>query len=74
MSDKERINNTALNPKGHPLRDPSLITDTEILSHNSNPDLSSTGNDFIETPIGRGPSTRLQVGREGGGGGQNRLI
>ena len=53
-------------------RPPSLITDTELMSSIANPDLSLSSNGYIEMPIGRGISTRLQV-RGGNGNVESRF-
>ena len=66
LSDTDSLCSSTLRPKPGSNRLPSLITDTELVSSISNPDLSCTSNGYIETPIGRGISTRLQV--RGGNG------
>ena len=66
MSDTDRMCSSTLKPKPGSNRPPSLITDTKLVSSISNPDLSP-----IETPIGRGTSTRLQV-RGGNGNAESR--
>ena len=66
LSDPDSPCNSTIRPNSGSNRSPSLITDTELVSSLSNPDLSRTSNGYIETPIGRGISTRLQV--RGGNG------
>ena len=66
LSDPDSPCNSTVRPNSGSNRSPSLITDTELVSSLSNPDLSRTSNGYIETPIGRGISTRLQV--RGGNG------
>ena len=66
LSDPDSLCSSTLKPNSGSNRPPSLITDTELVSSISNPDLSRTSNGYIETPIGRGISTRLQV--RGGNG------
>ena len=72
LSDTDRMCSSTLRPKPGSNRPPSLITDTELVSSISNPDLSLTSNGYIETPaIGCGISTRLQV-RGGNGNAESR--
>ena len=71
LSDTEHMCSSTLRPKPGSNRPPSLITDTELVSSISNPDLSLTSNGYIETPIGHGISTSLQV-RGGNGNAESR--
>ena len=71
LSDTDCMQSSTLKPKPGSNRPHSLITDTELVSSISYPYLSLTSNGYIETPIGRGISTRLQV-RGGNGNAESR--
>ena len=65
-SDSEKISGLSLGPDSHTNQNPDVDVLSTNTSYCSNPDLYSTEDLYIETPVGGGRGTRLQLKKSDG--------
>ena len=65
-SDSERISDASFTPEPPPDHNPGLISNIDSYVRNSNPNLTTNPGVLLETPVGVGMGTRLQLRKVGG--------